>query len=96
MDEDSKYEIKAENQFTRCGWTPFEGWQVKGRVRRVVLRGQVAFDDGKVLAEKDMEGMSALVETCSCSEQVDNFERRAYFSVKTPLIYLCNTLEIKV
>ncbi|OQY90264.1 MAG: hypothetical protein B6D38_04570 [Anaerolineae bacterium UTCFX1] len=52
VDEDSKYEIKAENQFTRCGWTPFEGWQVKGRVRRVVLRGQVAFDDGKVLAEK--------------------------------------------
>jgi len=52
VDEDSKYEIKAENQFTRCGWTPFEGWQVKGRVRRVVLRGQIAFEDGKVLAEK--------------------------------------------
>ncbi|MCC6567868.1 MAG: amidohydrolase family protein [Anaerolineales bacterium] len=52
VDEDSKYEIKAANQFTRCGWTPFEGWQVKGRVRRVVLRGEVAFDDGKVLAEK--------------------------------------------
>jgi len=51
VDEDSKYEIKAENQFTRCGWTPFEGWQVKGRVRRVVLRGKTAFADGKILAE---------------------------------------------
>ena len=30
VDENSAYEIKAENQFTRCGWTPFEGWQVKG------------------------------------------------------------------
>jgi carbamoyl-phosphate synthase/aspartate carbamoyltransferase/dihydroorotase len=51
VDENAVYEIKAENQFTRCGWTPFEGWQVKGRVRRVVLRGQTAFEDGKILAE---------------------------------------------
>ena len=50
VDEDSKYEIKAQDQFTRCGWTPFEGWQVKGRVRRVVLRGKTAFEDGRVLA----------------------------------------------
>ena len=52
IDEDATYEIKAEHQFTRCGWTPFEGWQVKGKVRKVVLRGQVAFEDGKVLAEQ--------------------------------------------
>ena len=52
VDEDSTYEIKAENQFTRCGWTPFEGWQVKGRVRRVVLRGKTAFEDGKILVEQ--------------------------------------------
>jgi dihydroorotase-like cyclic amidohydrolase len=51
VDEDSTYEIKAENQFTRCSWTPFEGWQVKGRVRRVILRGQTAFEDGKILVE---------------------------------------------
>jgi carbamoyl-phosphate synthase/aspartate carbamoyltransferase/dihydroorotase len=51
VDESAVYEIKAENQFTRCGWTPFEGWQVKGRVTRVVLRGQTAFEDGKILVE---------------------------------------------
>lgn len=52
VDEDATYEIKAEHQFTRCGWTPFEGRQVRGRVRRVVLRGKVAFEDGNVLAEQ--------------------------------------------
>ncbi|HRQ32607.1 MAG TPA: amidohydrolase family protein [Anaerolineales bacterium] len=51
VDESAEYEIKAANQFTRCGWTPFEGWKVKGRVRRVVLRGKTAFEDGKILAE---------------------------------------------
>jgi carbamoyl-phosphate synthase/aspartate carbamoyltransferase/dihydroorotase len=45
------YEIKAQELFSRCGWTPFEGWQVKGRVRRVVLRGKTAFEDGKILAK---------------------------------------------
>jgi len=51
VDENTVYEIKAEEQFTRCGWTPFEGWQVKGKVRRVVLRGKTAFEDGMILVE---------------------------------------------
>ncbi len=50
VDENAEYEIKAAEQFTRCGWTPFEGWKVKGKVRKVVLRGQIAFEDGQVRA----------------------------------------------
>jgi len=56
VDEDARYEIRATEQFTRCGWTPFEGWQVQGRVQKVVLHGQVAFENGKVLAEKGFGG----------------------------------------
>jgi carbamoyl-phosphate synthase/aspartate carbamoyltransferase/dihydroorotase len=52
VDETASYEIRAAEQFTRCGWTPFEGWKVKGKVRKVVLRGKVAFEDGKVLAQQ--------------------------------------------
>ncbi|MCK7526760.1 MAG: hypothetical protein MZV64_58770 [Ignavibacteriales bacterium] len=52
MDENAEYEIKAADQFTRCGWTPFEGWKVKGSVMKVVLRGTSRFEDGKVLAEQ--------------------------------------------
>jgi dihydroorotase-like cyclic amidohydrolase len=50
VDEDAEYEIHAADQFTHCGWTPFENWKVKGRVTKVVLRGKTAFEDGKVLA----------------------------------------------
>ncbi len=49
VDEMDSYEIKAASMFTRCGWTPFEGWRVKGRVRRVVLRGTEAYRDGKIM-----------------------------------------------
>ena len=52
VDDHAEYELKAEDQFTHCGWTPFEGWKVKGKVTKVVLRGHTAFEDGKVLAEQ--------------------------------------------
>jgi carbamoyl-phosphate synthase/aspartate carbamoyltransferase/dihydroorotase len=52
VDEDASYEIYAANQFSRCGWTPFEGWKVKGKMRKVVLRGRTAFEDGRILVEK--------------------------------------------
>jgi carbamoyl-phosphate synthase/aspartate carbamoyltransferase/dihydroorotase len=51
VDEAARYEVRAAEMHSRCGWTPFDGWQVKGRVRKVVLRGRTAFEDGKVLAE---------------------------------------------
>ncbi len=44
-------EISAAETHTRCAWTPFEGMPVRGRVRRVVLRGRDAFRDGQVLAQ---------------------------------------------
>ena len=50
VDEQDTWEIRASQTHTRCAWTPFEGWMVRGRVRRVVLRGQEAFQDGQVLA----------------------------------------------
>ncbi len=50
VDPDAAWEIRAAETYTRCAWTPFEGWQVRGRVRSVTLRGQVAYQDGKVMA----------------------------------------------
>jgi carbamoyl-phosphate synthase/aspartate carbamoyltransferase/dihydroorotase len=51
IDPDETWMIRAENTYSRCGWTPFEGWKVKGRLRRVFLHGQEAFKDGIVLAK---------------------------------------------
>lgn len=49
VDLNSEYEIKNENLYTKCGWTPFAGKKVKGKIKKVVLRGKVAFEDGKIL-----------------------------------------------
>lgn len=50
VDPEERWEIQAGSMQTRCAWTPFEGWQVQGRVKRVILRGQAAYRDGKVIA----------------------------------------------
>ena len=51
VDENTTYELHAADMHSRCGWTPFEGWKVKGQVTRVVLRGSESFKDGKILVE---------------------------------------------
>ena len=50
IDPDARWEIRASQTFSRCGWTPFEGMPVTGRVERVVLRGKEVYGGGKVLA----------------------------------------------
>ncbi len=44
------YAIPADGWQTKCGWTPFAGLMAGGRVSRVVLRGEVAYEEGRVLA----------------------------------------------
>lgn len=49
VDLEQEWVIPKHMQFTKSKWTPFEGMKVKGKVRRVVLRGEVAYIDGQVL-----------------------------------------------
>lgn len=51
VDMDEEWEIPQELHHSKARWTPFAGTKVKGRVHRVVLRGEVAFVDGEVLSE---------------------------------------------
>jgi len=49
--EEEEWTIENDKLFTKCGWTPFDGWKVKGKVKRVFLRGTNVFEDGKILVE---------------------------------------------
>ena len=48
VDLDEDWVIPKAMKFTKSKWTPFEGMRVKGAVRRVILRGEVAYIDGQV------------------------------------------------
>ncbi|XP_026855840.2 CAD protein isoform X3 [Electrophorus electricus] len=49
VDLEQEWIIPKHMQFTKSKWTPFKGMRVKGKVMRVVLRGEVAYIDGQVL-----------------------------------------------
>ena len=40
LDPNEKYVVKEEELKTKCKWSPFNGWELYGKVRRVVLRGK--------------------------------------------------------
>lgn len=49
IDTEEEYEIKNENLFTKCGWSPYHGRKVYGKVVSVYLRGNKVFGYGKTL-----------------------------------------------
>ena len=40
--------IRAADQATRCGWTPFDGFEAKGWPMATIIRGQIVMRDGEV------------------------------------------------
>jgi carbamoyl-phosphate synthase/aspartate carbamoyltransferase/dihydroorotase len=51
VDPDEEWIARGSEMQTRARWTPFEGWTLRGRVKRVMLRGVEAYRDGEVLAQ---------------------------------------------
>ena len=49
---DSNSKIQNSNLKTKCGWSPFNGRKVRGKVQRVVLIGKEVYRNGKVLSMK--------------------------------------------
>ena len=52
VDIDTVYRLEHTSMFTRCGWTPFAGMDVVGRVERVVLRGDIVYRRGEITAAR--------------------------------------------
>jgi dihydroorotase len=48
IDMAAKRVIRAAHQATRCGWTPFDGFEAKGWPMATIIRGQIVMRDGEV------------------------------------------------
>jgi carbamoyl-phosphate synthase/aspartate carbamoyltransferase/dihydroorotase len=51
VDLDEAYVIDRKNSWTQCGWSPFEGMRVVGKVRETWIRGAKVFDGESVTAK---------------------------------------------
>lgn len=46
-----EYELSEDHLKTKCGWSPFTGQRLIGKVQRVVIRGEVVYKEGQVATE---------------------------------------------
>jgi carbamoyl-phosphate synthase / aspartate carbamoyltransferase / dihydroorotase len=51
VDMDEEWTIPEQMAFSKAHWTPFAGLHVRGKVHRVVVRGEDAYLEGQVLAK---------------------------------------------
>jgi dihydroorotase (multifunctional complex type) len=51
IDPNQEYTLTDEQMLSRCGWTPFAGRKIKGKIEQVFLRGSLAYKLGVCLAE---------------------------------------------
>ncbi|MEI6436285.1 MAG: amidohydrolase family protein, partial [Bacteroidota bacterium] len=52
FDPTEKHTISAKTHHMNCDYSGYEGWEVTGKCKTVLLRGRVAIDGDKVLIEK--------------------------------------------
>ncbi len=52
FDPNKEHVISAETHHMNVDYSGYEGWQLKGKCRQVILRGKVAIDKGKVKIKK--------------------------------------------
>ncbi len=50
LDPDAGWTVRAEELHSGAGWTPYEGMELRGQVTHAIVRGRLAFQNGRVLA----------------------------------------------
>lgn len=51
IDENEEWTIENGKLFTKCNWSPFNGWNVKGKVKSVFIRETKVFENDKILTK---------------------------------------------
>jgi dihydropyrimidinase len=51
FDPEVRHTLSAETHVMNVDYDPFEGWEVQGKPRFVLARGDTVYEDGKVVSE---------------------------------------------
>jgi carbamoyl-phosphate synthase/aspartate carbamoyltransferase/dihydroorotase len=49
VDLDEEYVIDQTEMLSKAKWTPFNGWKMKGKVKKTTLHGRTVFENGKIV-----------------------------------------------
>jgi dihydroorotase-like cyclic amidohydrolase len=56
VEPDLVWTVRHADMLSRSGWTPFDGWALRGRVQRVTLRGECVYENGQIYAKPGSGG----------------------------------------
>ena len=48
FDYEKEFTVKAEDQYSKCGWTPYEGVTLRGVIETVFIDGNVVLKNGRI------------------------------------------------
>lgn len=51
IDPQARWTFSGQSTHTRCGWSPFDGYSLTGRVQAVTLRGETVYQNDEILAK---------------------------------------------
>ncbi|MFZ5918940.1 MAG: dihydroorotase [Chloroflexota bacterium] len=51
IDPSAEWTLDERRLHSSAGWSPYDGWPLKGRISHTIVRGQVVFDGDRVTAE---------------------------------------------
>jgi dihydroorotase len=46
-----EWKVRAESMQSKCGWTPYEGMNLKGKVEKAIFRGELVLEGGEIINE---------------------------------------------
>lgn len=60
VDMNKEMEVGSQGFFTKCNWSPFSGWKLKGWPVMTTINGKIVFEDGKITAAPEGKGITFL------------------------------------
>ena len=55
VDTEQEWLVKREELLSKCGWSPYEGWKLKGKNILTIVNGNIVYKDGKIFDNKGKE-----------------------------------------
>ena len=49
LDPEKEYVVGEDGYESKCGWSPFDGWILTGKIETVVIRGKKLLEHGKII-----------------------------------------------
>lgn len=53
LDNKVEWVIDSSELHSKCGWSPYDGFRIKGRIEKVFLHGELVLDDGELLGRAE-------------------------------------------